>query len=353
MENHKIWRTVLLSTLGIAAAALALRYLGPVLLPFGIGLLFAIAAEPSVTRLQQQMKLPRWVSAGVNIAGLYLILILLLTILCRLMWQELASFFHSLPDILTGVSDLLTGWKQKLLAISNRLPEDLAEIFSTTVTDTMENGAGLVEKVYEWLFSFVSGLIKRIPDMVLFLLTSVLSSFMLAAELPKLQQLWQQKAPSLWQQRAGLFLSRLKNTLGGWVKAQLKLMAISALVLTAGFLILRIDYPLLFGLLIALIDALPALGTGLVLIPWGLFMFLQDNSFLGTGLLLLYGTSALLRTALEPRLLGKQMGLNPLLTLLALYSGYRFLGILGMILFPIGTIVVKQFWNRPEPRAAD
>ena len=353
MEHQKIWRRLLPIAAGIAAAALALRFLGPVLLPFGVGLLFALTVDPAVTRLQRQIGLPRWAAAGISIAALYLVLILLLAILCRLLWQELSSFVRSLPTILTAFSGLLTQWKQRLLSLGARFPDDLAQIFTQIITDTEENSAGLAEKVYDWLFSFASGLLKQIPDILLFLLTAVLSSFMLAAELPKLRLLWQKKAPPLWQRRTKPVLFRLKSTLGGWLKAQLKLMSISALVLTAGFLILRIDYPLLFGLVIALIDALPALGTGLILIPWGLFMFLQGNSFLGTGLLLLYGTAALLRTALEPRLLGKQMGLDPLLTLLALYSGYRFLGILGMILFPIGTIMVKQFWNYPETRTAD
>lgn len=176
---------------------------------------------------------------------------------------------------------------------------------------------------------------------------------MLSAELPQLRKLWQKKAPHLWQQRARSLLGRFRDTLGAWLKAQAKLMGISALVLTAGFLILQVDYPLLFGLVIALIDALPALGTGLILIPWGLFMFLQGNTYLGAGLIILYGTAALIRTALEPRLLGKQMGLDPLLTLLALYGGYRLFGIPGMILFPIGAIMVKQFWNHMENRPAD
>jgi len=213
--------------------------------------------------------------------------------------------------------------------------------------------AGLAEKAYEWLFSAASGLLKRIPDILLFLLTSVLSGFMLTAELPRLRKLWKTKLPSLWLQRTETILRRFKTTLGGWFQAQLKLMAVSALVLTIGFLFLQVDYPLLFGMVIALIDALPALGTGLVLIPWALFVYLQGNSFLGTGLLLLYGTTALLRTALEPRLLGKQIGLDPLLTLLALYGGYRLLGLPGMILFPIGAMMIKQFRTDPQGHPAD
>jgi len=218
------------------------------------------------------------------------------------------------------------------------------------ISDFFRSGAGLADKAYDWVFRFVSDVLKKVPDLALFLLTAVLSGFMLASELPELKSLWRKKAPPLWQSRAKSVLHRLKTTLGGWLQAQLKLMLISALILTTGFLILGVDYPLLFGMGIALIDALPVLGSGMVLIPWGLFVFLQGKSFLGTGLLCLYGAAALSRTALEPRLLGKQMGLDPLLTLVALYGGYRFLGIAGMLLFPIAAMLLKQFWNHMEKK---
>jgi len=353
MENRKIWRTALPVAAGILAAWLGLRFLTPILLPFLLGLLAARAAEPAVDRLQQQLHMPRWAAAGMGVAGVYLLVALVMAVLCRLLWQELTAFLRSLPATLAAFSEILVSWRQQLLAIGNRFPDGIAQILTKTITDAAENGAGIAEKAYGWLFTAVSGLLKRIPDLILFLLTAVLSSFMLAAELPRLRSLWKKKMPPLWQQRTSAVAGRIKTTLGSWCKAQLKLMCISALVLTAGFLILQIDYPLLFGLVIALIDALPALGTGLILIPWSLFLFLQGNTFLGSGLLILYGAAALIRTALEPRLLGKQMGLDPLATLLALYGGYRLLGIGGMILFPFGAILIKQFWSHLENRAAD
>ena len=296
MEHQKIRRQALQAALWIIAAGLALRFLGPVLLPFGAGLLTALAAEPLIVRLQQRLRLPRWAAAGISVAVVYGLLILLLSVLCKLLWRELTAFVRALPDILQSVSGLMTQWEAHLLSLTERFPEGIAAILTKTITETVQDGSAVAEKLYEWLFSLVSGLLKSIPDLLLFLLTAVL---------------------------------------------------------TAGFLLLRIPYPLLLGLVIALIDALPALGTGLILIPWALFMFLQRNTFLGTGLLLLYGVAALIRTALEPRLLGKQMGLDPLLTLLALYGGYRFLGIWGMILFPIGAMVIRQFWNHIENRTAD
>lgn len=350
MEYPRSRRNIILLSLAGAAALLALRWLGPVLLPFGVGLLFALAAEPAITRLRQRLRLPRWVCAGLCVSGLYAVLIVLLALLCRLLYRELSDFVRSLPDMLEDMTLLAGSWKARLLALGDHLPDSLQAIFTRSVTGVLENGAGLAETVYTRLFSATAALVRGLPDLLLFLLTAVLSSFMLASELPELLALWKKNAPERWQRCTARLICHFKATLGGWLRAQVRLMLICALALTIGFLILRIDYPLLFGLVIALIDALPVLGTGLILIPWAMVMYLRGNQFLGTGLLLLYGAAALLRTALEPRMLGKQMGLAPLWTLLALYSGYRLAGVGGMVLFPIAAIMIKQLLTHsPDP----
>ena len=100
---------------------------------------------------------------------------------------------------------------------------------------------------------------------------------------------------------------------------------------------------------IALVDALPMLGTGTILVPWGLLVLLQGQTALGLGLIALYGVTALTRSILEPRMVGHQLGLNPLLTLVALYMGYRLWGILGMILAPVLTITVLEIWSMAQP----
>ena len=348
MEKQKLWQKILLCAVGIAGAFLALRFFGPVLLPFAFGLVIALAAEPLVTRLQNRTTIPRWLCSGIGITAVYVLITLILFISCKLLWRELASFVSALPSLLGTLAEPAASLEQRLLELASRFPDGIGKALETSIAEFFRSGAGLTEKIYTWVFDLVTRLLKQIPDLSLFLLTAVLSGFMLSAKLPWLQQFYHQKLPKKWRSRSDLVMARLKDTLGGWCKAQLKLMGLCALVLTAGFLVLGVNYPLLFGTVIALVDALPALGTGLVLVPWGLLSFLQGNSFLGVGLLLLYGGAALLRAALEPRMLGKQMGLDPLLTLLSLYAGFRFLGLWGMILFPIAAIMVKQFWKTEQ-----
>ena len=137
-------------------------------------------------------------------------------------------------------------------------------------------------------------------------------------------------------------LKRVRTALGGWLLAQLKLSGVTLLLLPGGFLLLRIPNGLLWSLAVCLLDALPVLGTGAVLLPWSLICFLQSNTPRAIGLLGLYATITLLRSMLEPKLVGRQLGLDPLATLISLYAGYKLWGIGGMILAPMLTVTALQ-----------
>lgn len=328
----------------VAAAAvggwLGLWLFGPVLLPFAVGAAIGTLAEPVVRRL----RLPRWAASGLCVTAVYVVLSAAVFFLCKVLCGELTGFLRGLPAAAQSLAAPVQRLKEWLLSAAERFPDGIGAALRQGVEDFFQSGAGLGTKLYDRAFELASAALKKIPDLALFLLTAVLSSFMISAQRPRLERLWKTKAPAVWQSRLQAVARRLKLALGGWCKAQLKLMGVTFLVLTTGLLLLRVRYPLLFALGIALIDALPVFGSGVILIPWGLLMFLQGDTVRGVGMLCLYGAAALLRTALEPRMLGKQIGLDPLLTLLALYAGYRFFGILGMVLFPLAAMLVKQLW---------
>lgn len=348
MRKETIWRTSLRLAAWAAAAAAGIWLLGPPLLPFLLGLGLARAVEPAVRLLADRFRFPRWLASGCAVAGTYILLIAAGFLLCRVLCRELWGFLRSLPELAGTMTEPLARLEHWLMLLASRFPDGIGAALEQGVAGFFQNGAGMGQKFYDWLFQTVSDLLTRLPDLALFLLTAVLSSFMLSAKLPQLLTLWKKHAPAVWQQRLGGLGKTLKQTLGAWLLAQGRLMIVTFLILTSGLLLLRVDYALLLGLGIALLDALPVFGSGIILIPWSLVQFLQADTFRGVGLLLLYGAAALTRTALEPRILGRQIGLDPLLTLAALYAGYHFLGVLGMILFPMGALIGKQFWDRRE-----
>ena len=134
----------------------------------------------------------------------------------------------------------------------------------------------------------------------------------------------------------------MKTALFGYLKAQLKLMGFTFLLLSAGFVLLRIPYGLLWAALVSLVDAFPILGTGTVLLPWSLICLLQQDTPRALGLLGIYTVITLTRSLLEPKLVGKQLGLDPLTTLISLYAGYRFFGLPGMLLAPLVTVAALE-----------
>lgn len=345
MSRSFPWQRALKLSAALGLGALLLRVFGPVLLPFAIGLLPAIAADKAAARLQSRLRSPRPVTAAVCVGLLYILFFLAVWLIGSILFRELEEFFRALPTLAGALTEPVHRLEQGLLRLASRFPDGIGAALEQWTREFFRSGAGVGAKLYDKVFSLASAFLRKAPDIALFSLTALLSGFFLAAELPDLQTLWKKKAPSAWQEKLQLALKKLKGTLFCWLKAQSKLMLVTFLVLTAGFLILGLDYPLLFGSAIALIDALPVLGSGLILIPWSMVQFLAGNTFCGVGLLCIYGASALIRTALEPKLLGKQMGLDPLLTLLALYAGYHFFGIFGMILFPMGAMFIKQVLN--------
>lgn len=342
MRIEKPWRTILQTVAILGIGYVFLRVLGPVLLPFGLGLIPAVAAARATDRLQSHIRAPRWLTACLCTGIIYIVCFLVLFLTGRILYQELEGFFRSLPTLAGTLTEPVHRLEQSLLRLASRFPDGIGAALEQWTREFFRSGAGLGEKLYSKVFSFAYSTLRKMPDLAMFLATTLLSGFMLAAELPQLRALAERKLPKKWQDIWKMLLEKLKGTVFCYLKAQGKLMFVTFLVLTAGFLVLAIEYPLLLSLCVTLVDALPVLGSGLILIPWSLLQFLAGDTFRGVGLLCVYGASALLRTALEPRLLGKQMGLDPLLTLFSLYAGYRFFGIWGMILLPMAAMFLKQ-----------
>ena len=187
------------------------------------------------------------------------------------------------------------------------------------------------------------------PQLLLFGLTALLSAYFLAGDAPRLRALAARHVPEEWRARGGKLLARLRAALRGYVLAQGKLLLVTFGVVSLGLLAaLRRPHAVLLGALIAVVDALPVLGSGTVLLPWAAVSLLRGSGGLALGLTVTYAAAAFARSALEPRLLGRQIGLPPLLTLLSLYAGYRLFGLTGMILLPLAVLLAKQVWELSE-----
>ena len=318
------------------------KYLLPIFLPFLFALALAILAEPFIKVLHTKLRLPRALASGFGILLTLLLFILSVLTLCALLVRQLGHFSGILPDLGNAAIGGMHALEGFLLDLAQKTPESMSPILSGSVENLFSDGTALVNQAVGKAVTIASDVVTRIPDSALNLGTWILASFMISARLPQLRHWLTQKIPSVWKERYLPQLQQLKRNILGWFCAQLKLISITFLVLSLGFLLLRIPYALIWGGIISLVDALPVLGTGTILIPWSIIEFLQGNQVLGAGILGIYAIAALIRSVLEPKFVGKQLGLDPLITLLAMYTGYRLWGILGMLLSPLLAVTVTQ-----------
>lgn len=339
----------ILYTLGTAFTLwLTIQFLLPLTFPFWLGLALALAAEPMVGFLCRRLRMPRGAAAGLGVTGAICFLLLVILLAAALVVRELGVLMSILPDLEAAASGSIAALSAWALGLIGQLPEGIRDVLSRSAADFFSGSSALLEQVFRYAVNFTGGFLSQMPDRALVVGTAVISGYMISAKLPRLKAWLLEKLSKERLQKLIAGLKRLKSALLGWLKAQVKLMGITWIILTMGLILLRIPYAPLWAAAISLVDAFPILGTGTVLLPWSLICFLQSQSVRAVGLLGIYAVITLSRSALEPKLVGKQLDLDPLATLAALYAGYKLWGLGGMIAGPILAVATVQLSKARE-----
>lgn len=335
-------KKVIAAALILFALWLGIRYLLPLLLPFLLGAGLALIAEPMTVFFCRRLRLPRGIAAAFSVTAAFCFLALIFLLLCAMIVRELGILAGVLPDLeetaKSGIA-MLSDW---LLGLIRQMPDGIRSILERNITGFFSSGTALLDQAVRYVLQLASAILSHIPDSALTLGTGVVSSFMISAKLPRIRAWLAARFPKERLRPVLDALKQMKSAVGGWLLAQIKLSCTTWILVTLGFLILRVPYAPLWAMLVALVDAFPVLGTGTVLIPWALVSFLQGSVAQGIGLLGIYAAVALTRSILEPKLVGKQLGLDPLVTLIALYAGYKLWGLGGMLIAPMLAVTVRN-----------
>ena len=340
MEFH--WKNMLSFCGLLLLLWLCARFLLPFFLPFLLGTGLALASEPAVCFLTRRGRLPRALASGIGVsatvAGALAIAMLILGLLLRQL-RPPESWVPRLTQTVGSGMGLLQKW---LLTFSDDLPQGLRAAYQKNVAEFFSGSTALLEKMSTFALGTAGAVITGLPDTALSLGTGLLSAFLISARMAAIRRFLSERLPQKQLEKWLCTLRQLRDILVGWFSSQCKLLLITFCVLSVGFLLLRISSPLLIAGLVCLVDALPVLGTGTVLLPWSLVCLLSGDGGRALGLLGLYAVAALLRSILEPKIVGKHLGLDPLATLIAMYCGYRLWGILGMLMLPMLSAAAMQ-----------
>lgn len=304
------------------------RWLLKPLLPLLVALLLACLLERPTGWLRRRTGLPRGVCAL-----LALLLLLVLTgcgcwLLLHFLAPQVSRIAAMMPDLLENALQSFTALQQKLFR--GKTPISISE---NPVPADLEP---------ERLLTSLGWAASSLPDLLLTAVYIPTAAMLLTGRIKRLLVRLQRRFPSSLWRRGRQWLRFLRDVLLGWLRAQAVMTAAVFALLLAGLLLMRIDNALPLSALIALADSLPLLGAGLFLLPWGLAALLLGQTAQGVGLLLLYVVLCVVRSALEPRLVGRQLGLSPLVSLTAFYLGWRLAGVWGMLLGPLVALMLAK-----------
>lgn len=235
---------------------------------------------------------------------------------------------------------LLRGWKNGFRFFPDDVVGVINDFFAKFGQNLSDWLGGLAAPITTGAVNFA----KNLPGALVFLVTTVLATFFFSKDWAKIRALIQRVLPKSGNRALRFMKNEMIHALISYFKAQFKLMGITFMELLAGFILLRQPYAIFLAALISVIDMLPVLGTGTVLIPWAVISLLMKDYRLAIGLAAIYLVCMLVRQLLEPKILGRQIGIHPLVTLICIYAGLRLYGFLGMILLPVAFLILRNFY---------
>jgi sporulation integral membrane protein YtvI len=329
---------VICSLGGVLLVYLAYKYALSVLLPFVIAWCVAEGTRP----------LARRVSEGTGASERVVSALFSIVIVLGLLAAMIGIIVYALGEAWTLLRELISGGAltEALDRIFSFLPNggeggELGAYIKNAVSGAL---TGLLSSVGSAVTLFASGL----PRVLFFILVTVCATLYFSLDLDRINGFINGIMPKGVR---GWVLSNkksIKSSLLKYLRAYLLIMLITFMEMLFGFLVIGIDYAVLLAFAVAILDALPLIGVGTVLIPIAIFNFAVGKGALGIGLLLIFAIHSVIRQVIEPRIVGKNLGIHPVLSLFLIYLGYVLFGALGILLVPVVSVLINAFINKDD-----
>ena len=332
-----------------------LRLLPVYLLPFIIALFLAILIEPLNKKIQRRLRVGRGASVLLSLLIIWGSLSLVATLVVGRLVAELIELYRYLSTYSGRLSADLVAAAERLqnLYFNLNLPPQVREGLEQNLGGAVVGAQKVVQASVNLLIGFLGAL----PGVFILLLIATIATFFISRDKQLITDTLFSWMPPDWFRKLRLILNDLGSALAGFLKAMLILITITGLITYLGLSLLGSEYALTVSLLTGLLDILPVLGPGLVLVPWSLWMLASGEFAFGCGLIILYGIIVFIRQLAEPKIMAQNIGLHPLATMLGMYVGLQLGGGLGMVLGPALLVLFQDlrraglitFWPiRPE-----
>lgn len=340
----KVLRRIIILIFSVIGIYLAFK-LSVFYMPFLIAFIISLLMEPAIKFLMKKLNFKRRTSSII----IFIIVIALVT--GTLVWG-ITTIISEATKLLQGFNDYFDkAYIQVQEIISNiklskiQLSEQVSTIVQNSTNDLINNISAWAKNTLNALLNIVT----EIPTIAIYVVITLLSLYFICTDKIYMIDQFEHHLPKEWVKKIWIHLKDITKTLGCYLKAQAILIIVSFVISIIGLYIykiigLNVEYPLLMALGIGFVDALPILGSGTVMVPWAIISAVNGDLHLGLAILILWGIMSAVRQIIEPRIVSHQIGIHPIFTLIAMYTGFKFIGIMGMIIGPIVLIILKNIF---------
>lgn len=321
---------------------LVIKYAFVWLLPFIIGFAIAYFLKPLIIKLSKRFKISRNLSAGIILTTFYLTVGAAITFLILKIAIYVRDLVSTLPNLYTNsIEPAVYDLFYKGDTIIQNLDPELVESLREIVLSLTQNLGSAITNLSTKIVIIVSSTVSSVPGFLVFVLFLIISSYFLAIDYSRItgfitRQISNNALEIIYQVK-----ECISTTVFKFLKAYAVLITLTFIEMLIGLRILGVENIVLIAAITAIVDVLPILGTGSILVPWALFeLIIRRNFMLGVGIILLYVLITVIRNIIEPKLVGKEIGLEPVLVLACMYLGLKVIGIMGMFILPLVLIVL-------------
>ncbi|NLZ53709.1 MAG: sporulation integral membrane protein YtvI [Thermoanaerobacteraceae bacterium] len=341
MKIKTTYTPIILLLLAVIITSIVIIIAFKYFLPLVIGVLIAILIDPIVSYLEKKIDFDRGVITAVVLAAIFcLIGYISLLVIARFTF-ELARLINSLSDQRSNFNALLDNAYLFLLNFFAKLPEDVLAYLKANLNQILSTISGTLTNLYTFLVNKIGMVPNLFINIFVMIIFVFLFSYFLTKDKDKIINIIRNLFPERLHEKVKSVQLELVFSFFRLIKAQIILVFISTVITVLGFYILRVDYALTLGIICGLLDIMPLFGPSLIFIPWIIYLIVIGDINLAIGLLVLYIIIIGSRQVLQAKVIGQNLGIDPLLTLLSIYLGINLFGWKGLFVGPLVVVIVR------------
>jgi sporulation integral membrane protein YtvI len=315
---------------------LMLKLVSGPLFPFFAAAVLTVSLQKIIRKISKKLRIRKKAASVAMVILIYAGVGLITVAVCYVFYKQLLGFASNVPAYLGHLTDILQNISDKLNNFSRDMNVPVVGEFPSAAADK------LTEKAAEWTTNFAGGLAAGVPAFLLSLLMTVVASAYFAKDYDEICEFFFDKVPYSVASKIRFAKNVILKNFVNMVRGYLSVMVMTFIELYLGLTVLGFKYALIAAAITAVLDILPVLGSGTVLIPWAFICFLSGDTRRTLGLVVLYLIITLVRNIAEPKIVGSKVGIHPLIMLASVFIGLKLFGAAGIILLPLAVIIIKS-----------